>query len=145
MSNIAKNCTSAVIPGMLYRDAMTMIDWLQRAFGFHKKAVYMAGENLVAHAELTFGNGMVMLGSVANQSEVSAFRVQPEEIGNRETQSAYLVVTDCVPVYESAKAAGARIILALRDMDYGGQAFTCADPEGHIWSFGTYDPWETGT
>jgi len=127
---------------MRYRDAVKMIDWLQTAFGFEKHAVYMAGDNIVAHAELTFGNGMIMLGSVENQSKASALMAQPDEIGNRETQSTCLIVSDCETIYASAKAAGAEMIFDLETKEYGGKAFTCRDPEGHIWSIGEYDPWE---
>jgi len=141
MSNVAKNCTSTVIPSMRYRDALTMIDWLERAFGFVRQAVYMSGETIVGHAQMTFGNGMIMLGSVDNGSEMSAYNVQPDEIGNRETRSAYLIVSDCGPIYATAKAAGAEMIRDLSEMDYGGKAFTCRDPEGHMWSIGEYDPW----
>lgn len=142
MSNVAKNCTSTVIPSMRYRDAPKMIAWLARAFGFEKKAVYMGStDDIVAHAELTFGNGMIMIGSLDNGMKGAALRVQPDEIGNRETQGPYLVVSDCDPIYASSKAAGAEMIFDLEVMDYGGKAFTCRDPEGHIWSFGEYDPW----
>ena len=41
-----------------------------------------------------------------------------------------------------AKAAGAKILSELEKKEYGGESFTCSDPEGHIWYFGTYDPWE---
>ena len=143
MSNVAKNCTSTVIPGMRYRDALKMIDWLERAFGFQKHAVYMSGETTVSHAQMTFGNGMIMLGSVDNGSKSSPLMVQPDEAGNRETQSAYLVVSDCERIYASARAAGAEIVFELVEMEYGGKAFTCRDPEGHIWSIGEYDPWAT--
>ncbi len=132
---------STVIPGMRYRDALRMIAWLESAFGFRKHAVYMAGETTVAHAQMTFGTGMIMLGSVENGSPSAANMVQPDEVGNRETQSAYLAVPDCLPIYETAKAAGAEMIFDLKEMDYGGKAFTCRDPEGHIWSIGEYDPW----
>ncbi len=40
-----------------------------------------------------------------------------------------------------AKAAGAKIVIDIKDEDYGGRGYTCRDPEGHIWNFGTYDPW----
>jgi|SRR5579871_400627 len=143
MKNVAKNCTATVIPGMRYRDALKMIDWLERAFGFQKNAVYMGDGNTVAHAQMTFGNGMVMLGSVDNGSKSAINMAQPDEIGNRETQSAYLIVSDCEPIYATAKAAGAEMIFDLTEMDYGGKSFTCRDPEGHIWSIGEYDPWAT--
>jgi uncharacterized glyoxalase superfamily protein PhnB len=143
MKNVAKNCTAAVIPAMRYRDALKMIDWLERAFDFQKNAVYMGDGNTVAHAQMTFGNGMIMLGSVDNGSKSAINMAQPDEIGNRETQSAYLVVSDCESIYATAKAAGAEMIFDLTEMDYGGKSFTCRDPEGHIWSIGEYDPWAT--
>jgi uncharacterized glyoxalase superfamily protein PhnB len=143
MSNVAKNCTSTIIPGLRYRDALKMIDWLEKAFGFEKHAVYMLGETIVSHAQMKFGNGMIMLGSIDNGSQTSALMVQPDEIGKRSTQSAYLIVSDCEPVYASAKAAGAEIVVDLSAKDYGGKGFTCLDPEGHLWSIGEYDPWAT--
>jgi uncharacterized glyoxalase superfamily protein PhnB len=51
-------------------------------------------------------------------------------------------VSDADAIYATAKAAGAEMVMDLREMDYGGKAFTCRDPEGHRWSIGTYDPWE---
>jgi uncharacterized glyoxalase superfamily protein PhnB len=143
MKNFAKNCTSTVIPGLRYRDALKMIDWLETAFGFERHVVFMAGETSVAHAQMKFGNGMIMLGSVENGSEVGRYMVQPDEVGDRETKNIYLVVNDCEGIYATAKAAGGEMIGELRTMDYGGKAFTVRDPEGHIWSVGEYDPWES--
>ena len=142
MPNQAKNCGSTVIPGLRYRDALAAIDWLVRAFGFQKNAVYMGPNNTVAHAQLTLGDGMIMLGSVSKAGEYSKSLVQPDEINLRETQSPYLVVPDADAVYASAKAAGATIVIDIADKDQGGRDFTCRDPEGHLWSIGTYNPWE---
>ena len=33
------------------------------------------------------------------------------------------------------------IVVEIEDASYGGRGFTCRDPEGHVWSVGTYDPW----
>jgi len=142
MNNFAKDCRSTVIPAMRYRDALAAIEWLVRAFGFAKQAVFMGEGDTVMHAQLTFGNGMVMLGSVENGSEYSKLMTQPDEIGMRETQSACLIVSDADAVYATAKATGATMVMDIADMPYGGRAFTCRDPEGHLWSIGTYDPWE---
>jgi uncharacterized glyoxalase superfamily protein PhnB len=142
MKNFAKACTSTVIPSLRYRDALAAIEWLIKAFGFEKNAVYLGEKNTVMHAQLTFGNGMIMLGSVDNGGEAGRFMVQPDEVGMRETKGVYLVVSDADAVYATAKAAGAEMVLDIRDMDYGGRAFTCRDLEGHTWSIGTYDPWE---
>jgi len=143
MNKFAKNCTSTVIPGLRYKNANAMIDWLCDAFGFEKKAVYNGANGVVQHVELTFGNGMIMLGSADNQQSPSSKEItQPGEIGGKVTQAPYLVVADCDGLYERAKAAGATIVGELREMDYGGKAFSCKDPEGHLWHFGGYDPWE---
>jgi uncharacterized glyoxalase superfamily protein PhnB len=141
MSQFAKECRSTVIPAMRYRDAPGAIEWLCRAFGFEKHAVYPNADGTIAHAQLTFGNGMVMLGSVSNGTPYSALLRQPDEIGRAETQSPCLIVADCDAVYATAKAAGAEMVMEIADMDYGGRAFTCRDPEGHMWSVGSYDPW----
>ena len=142
MTNQAKDCRATIIPSLRYRDALTAIDWLVKAFGFEKQAVFVAPDNkTVQHAQLTFGNGMIMLGSVDNGGEAGKYMVQPDEIGLRETQGMYLIVNDADAVYTTAKTAGAEMVLDIRDMDYGGRGFTCRDLEGHHWSIGNYDPW----
>jgi uncharacterized glyoxalase superfamily protein PhnB len=140
----AKACRSTIVPSLRYRNALAAIDWLIRAFGFEKQAVYLGPDNTtVMHAQLTFGNGMIMLGSVDNGGEAGKFMVQPDEIGLRDTKSTYLIVADADTTYATAKAAGAEMVLDIRDMGYGGRGFTCRDLEGHTWSIGTYDPWAT--
>ena len=132
---------STIIPALRYRDAPAMIDWLCKAFGFEKNAVYPNPDGTIAHAQLTLGNGMLMLGSVTNGTPYSALLRQPDEMDRTVTQSPYLVVADCDAVYATAKAAGAEIVLDIVDQDYGGRGFSCRDPEGHLWSVGSYDPW----
>lgn len=133
---------STLIPSLRYRNAVAAIDWLGRAFGLQKNAVYMGENDTVAHAQLTYGGGMIMLGSVDNGSEYGKLMVQPDEIGHRETKGIYLVVPDADATYATAKAAGAEMVFDIRDMDYGGRGFTCRDLEGHLWSIGSYDPWQ---
>ena len=140
-ANYAKDCRSAVIPALRYRDAHRAIDFLVAAFGFEKQAVYDGPDNTVMHAQLTFGNGMIMLGSASNEGEWSKWMAQPDEIGGRETMTPCLIVSDAAAVYETAKAAGAQIVMELAEMPYGGKAFGCVDLEGHRWSIGEYDPW----
>ena len=148
MAQFAKDCRSSVIPAMRYRNCLAAIEWLCTALGFEKNAVYMGEGDTVAHAQLTFGNGMIMLGSVPKADDTTVhgkLMVQPDEIDMRETQTACLIVSDADAIYASAKAAGAAMLMDLKEVDYGGKAFTCRDPEGHVWSIGTYDPWATHT
>ncbi len=142
MTTFAKNCKSSVIPALRYRNAKAMIDWLCDAFGFEKQAVFEAPGGIVMHAQLTFGNGMIMIGSVENQSPAAKLFKQPDEIGGAETQSSCLVVSDIDGIYATAKRAGAKMLMDLEERPFGGKAFTCSDPEGHIWYVGSYDPWE---
>jgi uncharacterized glyoxalase superfamily protein PhnB len=131
-----------VIPCLRYRDAPAAIEWLCSTFGFNKQAVYPNSDGTIAHAQLTFGNGMIMLGSaVEKATEWGRLIKQPDQIGDAETQSAYLIVADADVLYARAKAAGAEIMIDIKDEDYGGRGFSCRDIEGHLWSFGTYDPW----
>ncbi len=134
---------SVLIPGMRYKDAHAAIAWLERALGFVRQAVYDGPEGTVAHAQLTFGaTGMVMLGSASNGGPLAKWNATPEEMGGRVTSSMYLVAEDCETVWERAKAADAEVLMELKEMDYGGKAFTVRDPEGYLWSVGEYDPWK---
>ena len=127
---------------MRYRKAPEAIEWLCQALGFKKQAVYANPDGTIAHAQLTFGNGMIMLGSVVN-STFGTLMKQPDEIGGANTQSTNLISVDPDAVYTRAKAAGAEIVMDTADMEYGGGAFSCRDPEGHLWHVGSYDPWQT--
>jgi uncharacterized glyoxalase superfamily protein PhnB len=135
-----KNTVSTVIPAMRYRDANAAIEWLCKAFGFEKHLVVPGENGTVAHAQLSFGNGMIMLGS-AREDEFGQWVKPPRETGGIGTQNVYIIVENADAHYVRAKAAGAEIVMEVEDQDYGGRLYACRDPEGHLWSFGTYDPW----
>jgi uncharacterized glyoxalase superfamily protein PhnB len=140
MSANVKNTVSTVIPAMRYRDANAAIEWLCKAFGFERGLIVPGENGTVAHAQLSFGNGMIMLGS-AREDEFGRWVKPPRETGGIGTQSAYVIVEDADAHYARAKAAGAEVVMEVEDQDYGGRLYSCLDPEGHLWSFGTYDPW----
>jgi len=58
----AKNTVATVISCLRYRNVPAAIDWLQRAFGFEPQLIVPDEQGGIAHAQLRFGNGMVMLG-----------------------------------------------------------------------------------
>ena len=79
MPNFAKPTKATVIPTLRYRDAPAAIEWLCHAFGFEKHLVVPNDDGTVAHAQLSFGNGMIMLGSVMkNETEFGRLMRQPE-------------------------------------------------------------------
>ena len=129
---------ASIIPTMRYREAAKMIDWLCEAFGFERRMVIDDGSGGIAHAELTRGNGMIMLGS-ARDDDFGKLQSTPAALGGT-TQSAYIVVDDVDATYVRAKAAGADMISEIRQQSYG-RDFSCRDPEGHLWNFGDYNPW----
>ncbi|MDX3907846.1 MAG: glyoxalase [Pigmentiphaga sp.] len=132
---------STIMPCLVYRDASAAIDWLCRAFGFSKHLVVPGEAGAIAHAQLTFGDGMIMLGSGQGElmREIAAF---PKDIGGRQTQTPYIVVPDPDTHYATAVNAGALVVRPIQEEDYGGKGYSLKDPEGYIWHFGSYDPWQ---
>lgn len=130
---------STIIPALRYQDSAAAIEWLCRAFGFEEHAVFRDDEGRILHAQLTLGGGMVMMGS-ARDDEYGATQRSPAEVGGYNTQSPYVVVADVDAHHARAAAAGAEMVMPLADQGYG-KMYTCRDPEGHLWSFGDYDPW----
>ena len=124
-----------IYPTFRYRDAAKMIDWLEKAFGFQPHARYTDGDK-VAHAQMSFGSSMIMLGSVRDDEYGHMVGAPGDNAG----KSVYVAVDNADAVYERAKKAGAKILEELKDRDYGSREFICADPEGNVWSFGTYWP-----
>jgi len=138
----AAHTGATIIPTMRYRNAPEAIDWLCRAFGFETHAVYPNETGGIAHAQLTLGNGMIMVGTASDEG-IGRRMVLPGEIGGRQTQCPCVIVSDPDAHCARAKAAGAEIVYGVADQDYGGRAYACLDVEGYLWWFGSYDPWET--
>jgi uncharacterized glyoxalase superfamily protein PhnB len=120
-------------PIVSYEDADAAIEWLKRAFGAEELAVYKGDDDKVEHMELSFEGGVVMGGS-KGVGELTS-RV---ELGG--PTSIYLVVSDPNAHHERAVAAGAEVVIPLRDEEYGSRGYSALDPEGNVWSFGTYRP-----
>ena len=132
--------SSRMISAMRYIDADAALHFLTEVFGFAEHAVHRNGAGRVAHAELTFGGGMVMLGPDAD-TPFGRYMTMPSATGGRCTQTVYVIVDDPDAHHARAVAAGAEVVMPLRDESYGGREYSCRDPEGHVWTFGTYDPW----
>ena len=133
---------STIIPCLRYRNAPAAIEWLCNVLGFEKNAVYPNPDGTIAHAQLTLGGGMLMLGSVQKQdTEYGKLIKQPDEIGGFETQSPCVIVADADKVYARAMSAAAQIVIEIKDESHGGRGFACRDPEGCLWYIGTYNPW----
>jgi uncharacterized glyoxalase superfamily protein PhnB len=126
-----------VWPTLQARDARALVAFLTDVVGFVATTVMTGDDRDVAHAQLDWPHGGgVMLGSHSPGREWS------REPG---TSGAYVVVPDDAAIEalhrrlgERAPAAGGRVVVPLRDTDYGSRELVLADPEGNLWSFGTY-------
>jgi uncharacterized glyoxalase superfamily protein PhnB len=131
-----------LIPALSYEDAPAAIEWLERAFGFERHAVYESEGGSIEHAELRVGSGMIMLGTAHEPGgeRYERFPVSAPGPAGAITAGFYVIVGDPDAHYERAKAAGAEIVTGLADQEYGSRDYTARDPEGHLWTFGTYRP-----
>lgn len=139
-----KSSGSTIIPSVRYHDAQAAIDWLVRVFGFEKQAVYEGPHHTIAHAQLTYGGGMLMLGSASNAGPSMRHWIDLSETGRRETVGLCLIVSDeeCAAIYQRVKREGVEILQPMSSPDYGGKSFGCRDLEGHQWWVGSYNPWD---
>lgn len=118
-----------VWPTLRARDAQALIRFLVDAFGFEETVVYADGDT-VHHAQLSWPpGGAIMLGSAR---EGTPWSQQPG------TSACYVVTNDPDALYQRAKSAGAEMVTEPVDQDYGSREFIARDPEGNLWSFGTY-------
>ncbi len=128
--------TLQIFPVLRYRDAPAAIDWLERAFGFERREVHEGDDGLVVHAELADGDTVLMLSSQPPDGD-PRWGDHGDYAGHA---WIYVAIDDADAHYERAKAAGAAIVMELADQDYGSRDYSARDPEGNLWSFGTYRP-----
>ncbi|MFB9317323.1 VOC family protein [Cryptosporangium minutisporangium] len=120
-----------VWPTLSATNARALIDFLVTAFGFQEIVAHADG-GVIQHAELAWPEGGgVMLGQDRNDPE-HVWKMPPGSFG------AYVVTSTPDAIHDRAVAAGAEIVVALVDTDYGARNFAARDPEGNLWSFGTY-------
>ena len=125
-----------IYPTLRCTDAEAMIRWLKDVVGFTERVVYRNDDGVAHHAELAYGSSILMLG----QSRDDKYGGLVGNIDGRRTDALYVAVDDPDALHDKAKAAGARIEMELHNTDYGSRDFACRDPEGNLWSFGTYWP-----
>src|SRR6266566_5175652 len=103
-----------IFPALRYQNGPAALEWLAQAFGFEKQMVVPGPEGTIAHAQMTLGPGVIMLGSGKHGPG-------PDNPWDSVKQGVYVYVEDV-------------------DTDYGSRGYSVRDLEGHLWSFGTYRP-----
>lgn len=120
----------SIYPALRYQDARAAIDWLCRAFGFERHVVCDAPDGLIGHAELQMGTAVIGVSSIGPVVAANPW--------SSVTQGIYVCLTEVDALHDRARAAGAEIVMPLKNQDYGSLDFSARDLGGHLWSFGTY-------
>ncbi|MDO9381736.1 MAG: hypothetical protein Q7T86_02640 [Hyphomicrobiaceae bacterium] len=142
MSLSGSQTATHLVPLMRYRDVGIASEWLCAAFGFEPHFAAKAPDGAVFYAELRLGDSMIMLGAAGEPSPDDVMGELPGAAGDANVQSCYVVLDDVDAHYEQARRAGATVTLDIKSDDIGGRGYSCRDLEGHVWNFGTYDPWK---
>lgn len=138
--------TGTLIPALQYKDAPAAIEWLCTVLGYSEHLVIPARPKTIAHAQLTQGDGMIMLNS-RNDNDYSQHIRTPKEVNEVNTQSPLLNIEEAeiAAHYAQAVKAGADILQELKSEEYGGQYYSCKNPEGHLWNTSFYNPFAVPT
>ncbi len=140
ISTSATSAGRAIVPTIPYRDAIAMVDWLSDVYGFEKQGIVKGENGELQHAQLAFGDSMLAVVRVEDK-KLERLVVHPDQIGGVETQTCYVVVPDIDAHYARATAKRAEVVSGIEGNHRGDRSYTSRDPEGHIWIFGTYDPY----
>lgn len=121
----------SVFSALCYKNPRPMLTWLEDAFGFEQSMVILDAEGNVAHSQMTFGDGMIMVGSEWSENHAS-----PASLGGKNTQTVHLHLSEDVDAHcERARRAGAEIMQEPATQFYGDRTYRARDREGHIWTF----------
>ena len=127
-----------LIPATRYRDCEAALAFLTVVLGLTPFAVYRDDDGRILHAQMALGAGMMMFGP-PHDGAFDGFMAAPADAGGV-TATIYGIVQDVAGLHDRVSGAGAEIVMPLAEQPYGGSSFSVRDPEGHIWTFGDYDP-----
>ena len=129
------------IPNLIYSEANAAVSFLKKAFGFKERGVYKDDNGKIFHAQLVLGKALIMVNPFNPDSAFGKMLNLPKNLEGYNTQTPYFIIENVDEHYKNAKANGAEIVMDIKDEDYGGRGYSCKDPEGNIWSFGSYNPY----
>ncbi|HWX53514.1 MAG TPA: VOC family protein [Verrucomicrobiae bacterium] len=118
---------ATVVPVLVYEDVAKAIGWLCEAFGFAERLRAARPDGRAVHAQLSIGEGAVMLGAAGGDFKPPG----PREV----SQYVIVRVADLDAHFEHAKRFGARIVQPPADMPFGERVYTAEDLAGYRWTF----------
>jgi PhnB protein len=124
--------SSVVIPMLVCRDVPTEIDFCKTTFGALELGSRPGPEGTVVHALLTIGGEMMII--EAEWPTLASRAPQPD---GSSPVVIFVYVEDVDAVIERAVAAGATILLPVKDQFWGDRTGRILDPSGHVWTIST--------
>jgi PhnB protein len=115
-------------PYLIVSGAERAIDFYTKAFGAVETFRHKAPDGKIGHAELRFGDTVVMLADEFPDHDAHG----PRKFGGSPV-SLHLYCEDVDAVAARATAAGAKVKRPVADQFYGDRLGTLEDPFGHIW------------
>ncbi|HWW78195.1 MAG TPA: VOC family protein [Steroidobacteraceae bacterium] len=121
----------AFISSVIYKDNRAALKWLQKAFGFEPSEVLTDAKDNIVHAEMTHGDGVIMI-----SNEFTSWAKSPDSVGGANTQRVHVRLEKGIDEHcARARAAGAKVAMEPADQFYGDRTYSAMDPEGHHWTF----------
>ena len=121
------NTTQRVAPFLYYDDVAAALDWLCRAFGCTERFRLEGPGGIVHHAELSFGDGVVLVGNIGPRN------AGPLPMSVR--SGVYVFVDDVDAHCASVRSAGVQIVSEPVELPFGDRMYLAVDHEGHEWYF----------
>jgi uncharacterized glyoxalase superfamily protein PhnB len=118
---------------VFYRDALEGIRFLVDVFGFAERLVVRGSDDqTVVHSELSGPEGGIV--QVGTYDATNMYALPPGQ------QSLYVVTDDPQAIWDRSETAGLDVVRPLESPEYdpGGLVFSVRDPEGNVWTFGSY-------
>ena len=130
MTDMSRDTIPTISPVLFYEDLATASDWLCQAFGFAERTAerVTVEDGKVVHAELSLGDGMVILSAPYDD-----FRIPARDSSHH--QCLYVSVEDAAAHKAQTIATGAELVSDLRDTDYGAKVYAATDLAGYHWIF----------
>ena len=120
---------TTINPVVHHRDLDAGARFLVETFGFVQHAFHENDDGSIHYVELSLNGAPLGLGP---HIEGSMFDTGPAVV--------YISLDEVDSMHERARAAGAEILMAPIDQEYGSRDFVAKDREGNVWCFGTYQP-----
>jgi len=121
----------AFISSVIYKDNRAALKWLQKAFGFEPSEVLTDAKDNIVHAEMTHGDGVIMI-----SNEFTSWARSPDSVGGTNTQRVHVRLEKGIDEHcARARAAGAKVAMDPADQFYGDRTYSAMDLEGHHWTF----------